>query len=94
MIALRGMFKVRPDLPRTMPELQELLYPRDPNQIDWERKFVFINGVPCLNFGTSKGKPMKDNVGFLRWILKNDFSAEVKRIAKEAIEGRYPEYRG
>lgn len=93
MIALRGMLRARPELPKSVQELHELMYPRDPNQIDSERKFVFIEGVPCINFGKFKGKPMKDNIGYLRWILKNDFSAEVKKIALDVVNGKLPEFR-
>jgi DNA polymerase-3 subunit epsilon len=94
MLALRGMLKAKPDLPKSLNELAEVLYPRNPNQIDSEFKFIFVNGVPSLNFGQAKGQPMKDNIGFLRWILRNNFSTEVKKIAEDAVNGKFPEFQG
>ena len=32
-----------------------------------------------------------ENPEFLRWILKADFSQEVKKIASDALKGLFPE---
>lgn len=76
------------DLPRTVDELHEKLYP---NSIDYEGKFVFNEaGVPVLNFGKDKGKPMQECKSYLRWMTTASFSPTVKRIAENAINGVFP----
>lgn len=77
-------------LPRTVKELGDLLFPRDPSWIDSEGKFVWINNVPCLNFGKHKGRPMKDCKDYLAWMYGAAFTAEVKKICDEALAGRFP----
>jgi len=88
-LALRGMLS-QPNVPQTLDKLGPLLFPVDPTQIDDSGKFKFINGVACFNFGKLKGQPMNTDLGYLKWMLNGDFSTDVKRIAREAIEGRIP----
>ena len=77
-------------LPKTVSELGALCFPRDSNWIDVEGKFAFINGVPCLNFGKHKGRPMRECKDYLRWMFGAQFSPEVKRICDDALAGKYP----
>lgn len=44
------------------------------------------NGEIVYNFGKDKGKSVKANPGFGEWMLKNDFSKEVKTILKTLIK--------
>lgn len=88
---LTAQLSIKSDLPKTVEALYELSWP---NQIDKERKFVFINGVPCLNFGKYNGKPMSHNVDYLKWMLGAEFSPEVKRICQKALNGEFPVYKG
>lgn len=78
-------------LPRDLQSLHDSCFPRDPNAIGTERKFVFINGVPSFNFGKHRGQPIASQRGFLQWIMKADFSPETKAIVSEALHGRYPQ---
>ena len=48
-----------------------------------------------MGFGRNAGVPLRtiavENPDFLRWILKADFSREVKNIASDALKGIFPE---
>jgi DNA polymerase-3 subunit epsilon len=77
-------------LPRDLDALHELQWP---GWIDSEGMFKFIKGVPCFGrWGKYANRPLTtaDN-GYWDFILKNDFSAEVKRIAAKAKLKQYPE---
>jgi DNA polymerase III subunit epsilon len=74
----------------SLDELHDKCWPRDPNAIDSEGKFIFINGIPCLNFGKYRGQPMEKCKGYLGWMMDNDFPAEVKRIIKAGLAGNWP----
>lgn len=87
---LAGLFAEVETLPRTVQEIHDLCYPRDPNAVDSEGKFVFINDVPCFNFGKWKGHAMKTQPGYLQWMLGGDFSPEVKKIVDRALAGDFP----
>lgn len=92
--ALEGQFRHHRAniLPRDVSELHELCWPRDPNAIDTEGKFRFMEGVPCFNFGKHKDKPMKNHIDYLAWMYgpKGSFSTEIKRICDEALAGKFP----
>jgi DNA polymerase-3 subunit epsilon len=79
-------------LPHTLDQLHQLQWPRDPNAIDQEGKFVWVRGVATCNFGKKfKGTPLhlikKD---YLEWMLKDKFLEDVKFIVSEALQGRLP----
>jgi len=79
------------ELPRSVRELHEMMWPRDKNQIDSEKKFVFVDGVPTFNFGAHKGKAMVSQTGYLKWMAeKGGFSPEVKKICRAALDGTFP----
>ena len=48
-----------------------------------------------IGFGKNNGIPLRqiavENPEFLRWILRADFSQEVKQIAQNALKGFFPE---
>lgn len=75
-------------LPRGLRALHELQWP---GWIDSEGKFRWKDGVPTIGFGKHRDAPMR-NVppGYWRWITQNDFSIEVKQIASQAAEGKFP----
>jgi len=78
-------------LPSTVQEIHELTWPKNPNWIDSEGKFVWIGDVPCYNFGQHKGRPMMSKPLYMRdFILKQGFSPEVKNICQEILDGRPP----
>lgn len=77
-------------LPRDVKKLHELCWPRDANAIDSEGKFIFINSVPCFNFGKHKGKAVESERGYLQWMAGKEFSVEVKRLITNILAGNPP----
>lgn len=89
---LIGQFEAWPDLPRDVAKLGDLCYPPDPNKLDETGKFRWKDGKVVLTFGKHSGKTIdKLPKDYLQWMIGGDFSAEVKQIAKEALQGRYPQ---
>ena len=91
---LKGEFEKYPDLPRDVAGLDELCNPRDPFDADRAGRFRWVNGELTMNFGKKKGTPihiiLKEEPGFLKWIVKNDFPADTRRIAEDALKGILP----
>jgi DNA polymerase-3 subunit epsilon len=76
-------------LPLDLDKLHELQWP---GRIDLEGKFVFKNGVATCMFGKYRGHRMTAiPPDYWRFILKSDFSAEIKALANNALRGLYPE---
>ena len=86
---LAGQFEKYPDLPRTVDELHELFCSGLDRDIDPEGRFRLVNGEPTVNFGRNRGRTLREmsrvEPGFFRWILKGDFSAPVKEIARRFL---------
>lgn len=88
---LMTQLEQHPELPHTMPELHSFCFERMENAVDSEGKFVWRYGEATLAFGAHQGVPLKNvPAQYLRWILANDFSPEVKGIVRNAVAGRYP----
>ena len=51
-----------------------------------------------VNFGKNAGRTLRDlaenDPGFLRWIVRSDFSDEVRTIANDALMGKFPVRKG
>ncbi len=83
------------DLPASVEQLHD--YCRNPTRIDLAGKFVWVDGVACLGFSEYEGRTLESmtkdpaSEGFLRWMLKKDFSADTKAIVREALSGRFPQ---
>lgn len=79
-------------LPRDLDALHAAQWP---GWIDGEGKFRFVDGVPCFGpWGKYAGQPMrKADMGYWDFILKSDFSADIKALASAAKLGRFPEAR-
>ncbi|MBO4305317.1 MAG: 3'-5' exonuclease [Lentisphaeria bacterium] len=64
------------------------------DNIDPEGRFKWRNGEAVICFGRNTGLPIRkvavENPDFFRWILKADFSKEVKDIAANALRGVFP----
>lgn len=86
---LAGQLARYPKLPRSVAELHELYCAGLDQDIDPEGRFRLINGEPTVNFGKNRGRALKDisreEPGFLRWILKGDFSEPVKEVARKFL---------
>jgi len=82
-------------LPRDVSGLHEFCNPLDPSWIDSDGKLAWLNGNAVINFGKHKGKSLKNiyknERDYFQWILNTDFSVQVKKIIKEASEGKFPE---
>jgi DNA polymerase-3 subunit epsilon len=91
---LAGEFRAYPDLPQTVADLHALLWPRDPSWVDAAGKIVWRNHEACLGFGKNNGRSLREvasrDRGFLEWMLRNDFPADVKQIVRNALDNKFP----
>jgi len=92
-----GQLERYDDLPTDVAGLASVGAPaNDPNAFDSEGKFKWIGPDVVVNFGKQRGKSLRmlaageDGRGFLGWILRSDFSAEVKTAVRNALAGRFP----
>ena len=62
--------------------------------IDPEGRFRWKDNEAVVAFGRNAGTPLRklavENPDFLRWVIKSDFSPEVKKIAADALKGEFP----
>jgi len=85
---LACQFQEFQQMPRELNELHELLWP---GWVDTEGKFRVKNGKVVCTFGAHRDKPLSSiPPGYWKWILAQDFSAEIKDIASNALKGIYP----
>ena len=86
---LAGELQRYADLPRSVGDLHELFCAGLDQDMDPEGRFRLINGEATVNFGKNRGRTLKDmsrsDPGFLKWILKGDFSRPVKEIARKFL---------
>jgi len=92
---LLGQYRKYSDLPTDMDEIDRLFNARDPFHVDRSGRFRWVDGEIVVNFGKKKGAKLralvKDDPGFLKWIVKNDFPLDTRRIAEDALAGKFPE---
>jgi len=84
------------DLPRSVEELDGWCRPPVPaDAASPSGKFLFRNGEVVLAFGKHQGKALRDvareQPDYLRWILKQDFPPDAKRIVESALKGEFPD---
>mgnify|MGYP001573434928 CR=1 FL=1 len=84
------------DLPNNINELHDFCNEkRSINWIDKDGKFVWVGDEAVVNFSKYRGKTLshmaKNERSFLEWIINKDFSPEVKKIAEDAIKGKFPQ---
>ena len=91
---LFGQLAKHPELPREMAGLAEFSAARDADFVDSEGRLKFSGDEVVINFGKNSGRRLRDlaseDPGFLRWMLRSDFSDEVKVIIKNALAGEFP----
>lgn len=91
---LLGQFKRYTDLPQDMETLDRTFNPIDPFNADRSGRLRWVDGEVAVNFGKKKGAKLKDLVkedsGFLKWIIKNDFPQDTRAICENALKGVYP----
>lgn len=84
------------DLPGTVAGLDEWCKAPPPGALDHGRRLVWRGDEAVINFGPHRGRTLRelvddpDSRGFLRWILGKDFDDDVKRIVRDALDGRFP----
>ena len=75
--------------------LHKLCNPEIPDAVDPEGKFRWKGEEVVVGFGKNNGIPLRqiavENPEFLRWMIRVDFSREVKQIAQNALKGFFPE---
>lgn len=86
---LEGQLSRYEELPRSVAQLHELYCAGLDRDMDPEGRIRLVNGEPTVNFGRNRGKSLKEmgreEPGFLRWIMKGEFSAPVKEIVKKFL---------
>ncbi len=91
---IEGQLERYTDLPDTLDALNEYCNPPNPNALDKEGKLRWEQNDVVIGFGQKNGCSLrqlaKDEPGYLRWILKKDFSDQVKSIVTDALDGRFP----
>ena len=89
---LVGQFKRYPDLPLDLDELDRISRP--PEWFDRSGKLIWQDGELCLNFGKHKEHVLSEVVesdpGYIEWMLRKDFAAEVKAAIKRTMAGSPP----
>jgi DNA polymerase-3 subunit epsilon len=89
-----GQFERYADLPKDMDALDRMFNPIDPFNADRSGRLRWVDGELTVNFGKKKGTKVKelvkDDPGFLKWIIKNDFPQDTRQICENALKGAYP----
>lgn len=92
---LIGQLEYYKDLPRDIDELDKIINPRDPFNVDRSGRLRWVDGEVTINFGKKKGQTLKelvrDDPNFVRWIVKNNFPLDTRQIAEQALAGLYPQ---
>ena len=92
---LDGQLEKHPDLPRDVKGLCAMCYTIPKDYVDTDGKFIWLHGEVVCNFGKKhNGRKLKDiaakDPDYLRWIIGDDFTTEVKDIVGKALLGEFP----
>ena len=91
---LEGQFARYKDLPQDIDELDDYCNPRNPAWVDKTGKLKWHNKQVVLNFGRKKGESLQDLVkndpGFINWMLRSDFPRDTREIIEDMIAGKLP----
>jgi DNA polymerase-3 subunit epsilon len=84
-----------PDLPDDTEGLHRFCNEGDERFVDATRKFAWNEqGEAVFGFGRYKGQSLREvaraNASYLDWILEQNFTTEVKQIARDARRGVFP----
>ena len=81
-------------VPDTVADLHRISSRQDDSFIDPEGKIVWFGDEAGLNFGKYKGRSLrslaKESPEYFTWILRKDFSDEMKKIIEDASRGIFP----
>lgn len=93
---LKGQFEMYPDLPRELTLLSDFCQRKRADFFDKDGKFVWGRGEIIFNFGKYKDQALKNIVEspkgkeYVEWMLRADFSDEVKELLRNALNGNHP----
>jgi len=91
---LQAQFERYPDLPRDMNSLDAYCSPRNPDWADRTGRLRWQDGDIVLNFGKRQGESvrrlLREDPGFINWMLRSDFPTDTKTILRQASEGKWP----
>ncbi len=88
---LAGQFAMYADLPADVAALHDFAFPVDPTWLDPDGKLQWADGQVVITFGDLAGTPVdRLDAGMVRWIMKKNFSEEVKETIRKIREGCYP----
>jgi DNA polymerase-3 subunit epsilon len=83
------------ELPADVDALHEFCCrPEEADYIDADGKLIWVNQEAAVNFSKNKGVTLRTladtDPGFLEWIMRADFSEQVKGIVADALKGEFP----
>lgn len=91
---LRGQLSRYGHLPRSVELLDRYCNPSDERYVDASGKFEWRFGEAVFLFGKNKGRTLRkvaeESPDDLEWMLRGDFSTEVKKIVTNALRGKHP----
>jgi len=78
------------EIQMSTPEMKELIdaEQEDSTYLDFTRK-IYLNesGEKCWTFGKNIDQPIASDLSYCNWVLRGDFTKQVKDIVREAIDG-------
>ena len=92
----KSQLEIHKELPHNIKELHDFCNERRPaSWIDSKGRFIWVGNDAMINFGQHKGKLLSDMVknesGFLNWMLTKDFLFDTKEIVSNALRGQFPQ---
>jgi DNA polymerase III subunit epsilon len=91
---LDAQLALYPDLPKTAAALHRFCNPDQDNWVDPDGRLALVDGEVTINFGQHKGESLKDvaemEPDYLKWVLDQDFSGQVRAMVAAALDGELP----
>ncbi|MFA5992485.1 MAG: 3'-5' exonuclease [Candidatus Pacearchaeota archaeon] len=92
----KSQLEMHKELPHNITELHDFCNERkSATWIDTKGKFVWIGNDAIVGFGPHRGKSLsymvKNEPGFLNWMLTRDFLPDAKQIVSDALNGKFPQ---
>lgn len=90
MRVLEGQLERWPELPRSVPELATWIDTPEGDTVDPEGKLALRHGQVVINFGNKALGQRLDqcDTSYLKWILRNDFNAVVRKHVSDELNRR------
>lgn len=82
------------ELPVDVQRLDEYCRNKQPDWLTVDGKVAWRDGAPRITFGKYKGRSLQElaaeDPGYLRWIVDKDFSEQTRKLAEDALQGKFP----